>query len=213
MIELSDDVLTFPDTDPVGPPYVEFLERPFRLRWVRLGEGLWGEYNPEDPDDVELLRFELMKPDGQQGWEYVKNGGYCTQFKVASPRVVQRAGLWVLAEKLGEDLIDDRQVRRTFEEASHIHHCDKPVVEKTVRLKPNDPEQVARWFIQESLSAGLTFLLELHRQGQTIPREALRDGIQQFLQSDDPQIRKRAFHLVSLIENLPDPPESQPRSR
>lgn len=32
-----------------------------RVEWVELGEGLSGDYDPCDPDDVELLRFDVYQ--------------------------------------------------------------------------------------------------------------------------------------------------------
>ena len=32
----------------------------FAIEWVRANEGTYGEYNPKDPDDKELLRFDLF---------------------------------------------------------------------------------------------------------------------------------------------------------
>lgn len=39
-----------------------------------IGEGLHGDYNPDDPDDVPLLRFTVLK-DGEQ----VDDASYCTR--------------------------------------------------------------------------------------------------------------------------------------
>ena len=32
----------------------------YRVEWVDLGEGLSGEYDPSNPDDVAMLRFDCL---------------------------------------------------------------------------------------------------------------------------------------------------------
>lgn len=34
-------------------------KHPVKVRWIDQTEGQWGDYNPEDPDDVPLLRFDV----------------------------------------------------------------------------------------------------------------------------------------------------------
>lgn len=48
-----------------------------RVFWVRLGEGFRGDYNPEDPDDEELLRFDVEIKHGKS-WELLDDASYCT---------------------------------------------------------------------------------------------------------------------------------------
>lgn len=52
--------------------------REFAVEVSWIGEGQDGDYNPEDPDDVPLLRFDADRlVDGI--WEEVPDGSYCTQ--------------------------------------------------------------------------------------------------------------------------------------
>lgn len=45
--------------------------------WCDLNEGLCGEYNPKDPEDIHFLRFDIyVKRDGD--WEPVDDASYCT---------------------------------------------------------------------------------------------------------------------------------------
>lgn len=42
-----------------------------------IGEGYNGDYDPEDPEDVELMRFSIFRLiDGK--WEEIDNASYCT---------------------------------------------------------------------------------------------------------------------------------------
>ena len=46
-----------------------------RVEWEDIGEGICGDYNPEDPDDIPLLRFSVsILLDGQ--WEAVEDASY-----------------------------------------------------------------------------------------------------------------------------------------
>lgn len=59
-----------------------------RVDWVSLGEGYNGDYDPNDPEDASLLRFDVyFTPWGTDGWTELDGGSYCTQLTVdASPK-------------------------------------------------------------------------------------------------------------------------------
>lgn len=48
-----------------------------RADWYNAGEGLWGDYDSSDPDDVNLLRFDIYRKEGNE-WEEVDDASYCT---------------------------------------------------------------------------------------------------------------------------------------
>jgi hypothetical protein len=60
-----------------------------------IGEGRSGEYNEDDPEDIELLRFTVYRknPDHPtintpwewDAWEQVEDASYCTQVPVDTP--------------------------------------------------------------------------------------------------------------------------------
>ena len=51
-----------------------------RIDWTNLGEGYDGDYDPENPDDVNLLRFDVSVANiDKRRWEEVEDGSYCTQ--------------------------------------------------------------------------------------------------------------------------------------
>lgn len=52
-----------------------------RTVWVNLEEGFNGDYNPDDPDDKNLLRLDLyQRLNGE--WESVEGASYCTRMPV-----------------------------------------------------------------------------------------------------------------------------------
>jgi len=49
-----------------------------KVEWENLNEGWHGDYNPEDPDDENLLRFSAYAWSGDR-WEYIEDSSYCTR--------------------------------------------------------------------------------------------------------------------------------------
>ena len=54
------------------------------VEWLNIGEGLCGDYNPDNPEDINLLRFDVSYADKEQSnetvtvWEEVEDASYCT---------------------------------------------------------------------------------------------------------------------------------------
>jgi len=52
------------------------------VEWVNLGEGLCGDYAPEDPDDINMLRFDVSYADkdlstaDETVWNVVEDASY-----------------------------------------------------------------------------------------------------------------------------------------
>ncbi len=60
-----------------------FVRGTNRVVWEDIGEGLSGDYDPDDPLDVRLLRFYCDTFD--QGWEEVDDASYCTLLPTSTP--------------------------------------------------------------------------------------------------------------------------------
>lgn len=92
-----------------------------RVEWEAIGEGLHGDYDAMDPEDIELLRFSVsVLRDGL--WEEKKDGSYCTQFPVSATAVEKLAGLEILLEQFYDALSADIDVsvKRLGEQLSWI---------------------------------------------------------------------------------------------
>ena len=60
-----------------------------KVEWANIGEGYNGDYNPNDPDDVELLRFYVYEWDDGY-WEPVDDASYCTTVPLHSdPDIIE----------------------------------------------------------------------------------------------------------------------------
>lgn len=64
--------------DSVGETYT--ISQKVQVQWVRLGEGNCGSYNPDDPEDVELLRFDVyFWNDELNRFVQPQDASYCSQ--------------------------------------------------------------------------------------------------------------------------------------
>lgn len=74
-----------------------------KVEWVRLGEGYRGDYDPNDPDDEELLRYDVsVLEDGQ--WEKVEGASYCTLVPVTATEEEKLALLKIILDHYYEVL-------------------------------------------------------------------------------------------------------------
>ncbi|MCA1064719.1 hypothetical protein QTG56_24215 (plasmid) [Rossellomorea sp. AcN35-11] len=79
------------------------------VEWVELGEGLDGDYNPEDPTDIELLRFDVsILIDGE--WVEKEGASYCTQFPAYATEKQKMKGLQLLLDQFHDVLSSDTDV-------------------------------------------------------------------------------------------------------
>ncbi|QST02742.1 hypothetical protein IMZ31_19525 (plasmid) [Pontibacillus sp. ALD_SL1] len=56
---------------------MELIKGNVKVSFVNIGEGISGDYDPKNPNDVNLLRFDVeVLQDGD--WEPVSDASYCT---------------------------------------------------------------------------------------------------------------------------------------
>ncbi len=112
------------------------VEGQLAVRWVQLGEGGSGDWDPDDPEDEELLRFDSLWRNPNGAWEDLECGSYCTRTPVNTPPGVRRQLLHKLMDFLrdavryyGDELTPDLD-RHRMEEASWIEPswADGPVL-------------------------------------------------------------------------------------
>lgn len=90
-------------------------EGSIEVEWVALGEGWDGDYNPDDPEDTELLRFDVYK-DG----EMVEDASYCTQVPADTPEPEQRRLLKIIMDEVRSPLEGDNSIKKLCERLSWI---------------------------------------------------------------------------------------------
>lgn len=88
-----------------------------KITWEYIGEGMDGDYNPDDPNDVKLLRFYICKED-IDGWIEVDDGSFCTRMPIDTPRHLLAHGLKCIWEAVQDALNADESIRKICEEIS-----------------------------------------------------------------------------------------------
>ena len=95
-----------------------------RIDFVNLGEGLCGDYNPTDPNDVNLLRFDVYQRKCVfDAWEPVNDASYCTMIPAdTSTEILQKALQFLLTQYTNalESQSPSESVKKIGERLSHI---------------------------------------------------------------------------------------------
>jgi hypothetical protein len=88
-----------------------------RIDWVNLHEGFDGDYDPENPDDVNLLRFDVYRHDGHD-WVEVEDGSYCTQIPANTNHATLRRILRSFMDYIYDDVVSVGKAKRKCEQLS-----------------------------------------------------------------------------------------------
>ena len=92
---------------------------PLKVQWVNLDEGFTGDYDPNDPEDVNLLRFDVYQRTAY-GWEAMENGSHCTLMDAKTPALVLKYAAQYIYERL-TDATTNLSVSQIMEECTYIH--------------------------------------------------------------------------------------------
>lgn len=74
---------------------IEIVKGDVKLSWINIGEGICGDYDKSDPEDINLLRFDVYvkeedevvyEGDVRGNWVPVENGSLCTQVPAATSK-------------------------------------------------------------------------------------------------------------------------------
>ena len=80
-----------------------------------IGEGLSGDYDPKDKDDVPLLRFTVLK-----GNEPVEDASYCTQVPTNITIVEATKILGAIMNEVLEPIMQGHSIKKMCERLSWI---------------------------------------------------------------------------------------------
>lgn len=132
-------LLEIKDDEPAEPaePAEEFRSVAFskymgqvtvKVEWNDLKEGYNGDYNPKDPDDVHLLRFDVStKHDNEDDFEAVESASYCSLVPFDTPQDTLIKGLEVIMSNVIVPLAKQESVKRICEKLSWL---DVETIEK-----------------------------------------------------------------------------------
>ena len=98
------------------------------LEWI--GEGIDGDYNPSNPNDIPLLRVNVQRRTNDGDWEDLNDGSYCTQFSATSNSENANAIATYLLYKVEQEI--SAHPKRFLESLSSVSFDE---VEEYFRLK------------------------------------------------------------------------------
>ena len=98
----------------------ELIRGNVKVEWVELGEGYDGDYSPIDPEDRELLRFDVSRRTANGEWEAVEDASYCTLTPADTPEDVQRALLALLMDEVYDPVEAGQSIKKLCERLSWI---------------------------------------------------------------------------------------------
>lgn len=78
---------------------MELIKGNIKAEWVELGEGWSGDYDPDDPEDDELLRFDMSYKDEHGIWQEIPDSSYCTRMPVKAPENIKLQALQVILDE------------------------------------------------------------------------------------------------------------------
>jgi hypothetical protein len=89
-------------TTPAAPeaePRLVSADGRLQVQWVNLGEGWDGDWRPDDPQDTNLLRFDLLVREGE-AWVDPGAASYCTQMPAGTARETLEAALRIILNRV-----------------------------------------------------------------------------------------------------------------
>lgn len=107
------------NTDYYGTDGNWLIRDTIMVEWVDLGEGLSGDYNPEDKTDAHILRFDIsVFKDGE--WQDPGNASYATRFPADADVDSKKLGLKVIMDNVYDNASQGLSIKRIGEEMSWI---------------------------------------------------------------------------------------------
>jgi hypothetical protein len=119
-------------SDIYGEDGNELIRGNVKVEWVQLGEGLSEEYNPNDPTDANILRFDVsVKPvkvssakndpaSYPDEWVDPGNASYSTRFPVSAPIDLRKRALKAIMDKVYGHASEGYSFKKIGEEMSWL---------------------------------------------------------------------------------------------
>jgi transcription elongation factor Elf1 len=109
------------ETNPDPETLVSITRKHFRADWYNAGEGYKGDYDPENPEDENLLRFDVYySPDADGKWEEVEDASYCTTNSVDTLTSILIRKLYTILKEYENSGYPDNSVKKLGETLSWI---------------------------------------------------------------------------------------------
>lgn len=104
---------------------VEVVEDGIKAEWVNLYEGYEGDYDPDNSEDKNLLRFELSIWDDElENYTEVPDSSYCTSIPADTDLEILESFLKIIISETKNDILNHGHAKRTCEYYSHLNEAD-----------------------------------------------------------------------------------------
>lgn len=116
---------------------MEMSDELLKVEWENIGEGYRGDYDPEDPEDDNFLRFSVYVKNEEGDWEEVDDATYCTYNSIDTPEKDLKSMLKTIFDEYRDVITEypvDVSVKKLGERLSHI----EPEVQTRVNEKELD---------------------------------------------------------------------------
>lgn len=91
-----------------------------QVSWVSLGESLLGgDFDPAEPGDVEVLRFDVYEKIGGE-WEAVDDASYCTQVPVDTDTELLKQHLLQIMNTVYDRVMRGESIKKICESLSWL---------------------------------------------------------------------------------------------
>lgn len=91
-----------------------------RTDWYDADEGYNGDYNPDDPEDEPLLRFDVYYKNAACEWEAVEDASYCTCMSLNAPKSTLRRALAAIFNEYSRYDVRNDSVKHVGEELTYM---------------------------------------------------------------------------------------------
>jgi len=98
---------------------VELVKGDLRVELVHVGEGLSGDFDSSDPDDVQLVRFYCSRRVGD-AFEDFEDASYCTRVPISTERVLLERMASVIMNELERAVSGGGSPKKPMEAMSWI---------------------------------------------------------------------------------------------
>ena len=104
---------------------LELVHNDVMIEWTNGGEGIGGEYNENDPNDKNLLRFYVCrlnsKGDNENDWEQIDDASHCTQVPANTTNFELYLLLSILMSEIYQKVVDCKSINELCKRLSLIH--------------------------------------------------------------------------------------------
>jgi len=97
---------------------ISLIRNSVKVEFENIGEGRCGDYDPDDPDDVNLLRFSVYYLCDEIAWVPVDDASYCTQLPANTSREILEQATRRIMDEVEDAVRSGDSVKKMCEELS-----------------------------------------------------------------------------------------------